>query len=252
MRRPLLRTVIDSARSVVEAVGAPTTWVLSNHDVVRHVTRYARSQPDALIEADWDRLRWASERPDLALGLARARAVILLVLALPGTVYVYQGEELGLHEVEDIPAERRQDPIWLQSGRTDPGRDGCRVPLPWVADAPTYAFSPAVAAAEPWLPQPPDWGGLAVDVQDTDPASTLNLYRDALRLRRERFADLGPFAWVDSPPRTLAFRRGVLQCWLNTGETPVTLPEGQVVLRSTPDMQDGLLPANSAAWVVTS
>ena len=247
-----MKRVVDDARAQGGAVGAPVTWVLSNHDVVRQVTRYARTQPDHLVEADWDRRRWSSEEPDLELGTARARAVIATVLALPGPVYLYQGEELGLPEVEDVPADRRQDPIWAQGDGGDPGRDGCRVPLPWVADAPTYGFSPADATAEPWLPQPDDWGRLAVDVQDGDPDSTLNLYRDALRLRREELSDTDELRWVDAPPGVLAFRRGELECWLNTGDGPVDLPAGRVVLRSVPAREDHRLPASSAAWVVTS
>ena len=247
-----MRRVIDDARSRAGEVGAPSTWVLANHDVPRQVTRYARSQPDHLVEADWDRSRWATEKPDLDLGLARARAAILMVLALPGSVYLYQGEELGLPEVEDIPADRRQDPIWSQGDGTDPGRDGCRVPMPWAADAPTFGFSPTDAAAEPWLPLPPDWGRLAADVQAGDPASTLSLYRDALRLRRELLPTPDPFVWVDSPPGSLAFRRGGFECWLNTGDQPVDLPAGRVVLRSDPSPEHDRLPANTAAWVVTT
>jgi alpha-glucosidase len=246
-----LRKVIDDARAQAEAVGSPSTWVLSNHDVVRQVTRYARSQPSHLVESEWDRLRWPSEAPDLALGLDRARAAVLVELALPGTVYLYQGEELGLPEAEDIPADRREDPIWVQGGHTDPGRDGCRVPLPWVSDAPTYGFSPADAASEPWLPQPDAWTGYAADAQDAEPSSTLNLYRAALRLRRQLLTTTDPFEWVDSPPDTLAFRRGRFECWLNTGDQPVSLPAGHVALRSTPGADPWKLPANSAVWMVT-
>lgn len=247
-----MRGVIDDARDQARAVGAPSTWVLSNHDVVRHVTRYARSQPDHFVESTWDRLRWHLEERDLELGRARARAAILLIAALPGTLYLYQGEELGLAEVEEIPDDRRRDPIWEQSAHTEPGRDGCRVPLPWVADAPSYGFSPADATAEPWLPQPGDWSALAISVQEGDPGSMLNLYRDALHLRRERLMNLDLFDWVESPPGCLAFRRGGLECWLNTGDQPVTLPAGQVVLGSTPDTAGGQLPPSAAAWVVTS
>ena len=247
-----MRRVIDDSRDQADEVGAPSTWVLSNHDVPRHVTRYARSQPDHLIEADWDRLRWSTEAPDIDLGRRRARAAALVVLALPGTVYLYQGDELGLEEVEEIPSELRQDPIWLQGGRTDPGRDGCRVPLPWAGDAPPYSFSPADASAAPWLPQPTNWGDLTAAAQEDDPSSMLNLYRQALHLRRERLHELVPFAWIDSPPDTLAFRRGDLECWLNTGDHPVPLPDGRVVLGSLPSQDGGKLAPDAAVWVVTS
>ena len=246
-----MRRVIDDAMSQAAEVGAPSTWVLSNHDVVRHVTRYARSQPDHLVESVWDRLRWGAEEPDLDLGRRRARAAALLVLALPGTLYLYQGEELGLEEVEDIPADRRQDPIWTQGGHTDPGRDGCRVPLPWGGSQPPYAFSPD-GAARPWLPQPPGWAGLTAAAQEDDPSSMLQLYRTALRLRRDRLAGTPSFAWVDAPPGVLAFRRGSLECWVNTGDRPVRLPHGQVLLGSDPRSDDGLLPSDAAVWVVTS
>ena len=121
------------------------------------------------------------------------------MLALPGGAYVYQGEELGLPEVEDIPEEMLQDPVWRQSGGEDRGRDGCRVPLPWSGQAPPFGFSPADAKAPPWLPQPRDWKALSVEAQQSDPASTLRLYQDALRLRHELPAlGDGTLTWVAS------------------------------------------------------
>ncbi|MFJ6952376.1 glycoside hydrolase family 13 protein, partial [Micromonospora aurantiaca (nom. illeg.)] len=147
-----LRESIDGTLAAHAPVGAPATWVLSNHDVTRHVTRYGRADT---------RFSFAAKREgiptDLELGTRRARAAALLSLALPGAAYVYQGEELGLWEVEDIPYELRQDPMWERSGRVDPGRDGCRVPLPWQGDTPPFGFSPDGATAAPWLPQPADW-----------------------------------------------------------------------------------------------
>ncbi len=137
-----MRATIVEALDAARAVGAPSTWVLSNHDVVRHATRYARSQPDHLVETDWEKARWTAETPDLARGLARARAAVMLILALPGTAYLYQGEELGLNEVEDIPGDRRQDPIWEQSGHTDVGRDGCRVPAALGGHHPAVRLQP--------------------------------------------------------------------------------------------------------------
>ena len=242
-----LHRVIDDARRTTAEVGAPITWVLSNHDVTRHVTRYARSQPDHIVGNAWERHRWSQEAPDLDLGLRRARAALLLVLALPGSVYLYQGEELGLPEVEDIPAENRQDPWFEQSGREDLGRDGCRVPLPWSGTEPSYGFSPDGAQA-PWLPQPDGWGPLTVETQTGDEASTLQLYRRALRLRRECWAGAGDVEWVDAPDDVLAFRRGDVQCWLNAGDGPVPMPPGEVVLASGTDAGDSLPPA-SAVWV---
>jgi alpha-glucosidase len=242
-----LHRVIDDARRTTHEVGAPITWVLSNHDVTRHLTRYARSQPDHTVGNAWERLRWAEEDADLGLGLRRARAAMLLVLALPGSVYLYQGEELGLPEVEDIPAEARQDPWFEQSGREDLGRDGCRVPLPWSGAEPPYGFSPP-GAAPPWLPQPEGWGGLTAEAQDADESSTLHLYRRALRLRREHWAGTDDIEWLEAPDGVLAFRRGDAQCWVNAGEEAVPMPPGEVLLDSDPGPRDSLRPA-SAVWI---
>ncbi len=243
-------TIVESLRSADE-VGAPSTWVLSNHDVVRHVTRYARTQPDHPVETAWERARWTEEEPDLARGLARARAAIMLILALPGTAYLYQGEELGLPEVEVIPGDRRQDPIWEQSGHTDVGRDGCRVPLPWAGPTPPYGFSPEGSTTEPWLPQPATWASLTAQAQAGDPDSTLNLYRSALRLRREHLVGAGDLSWVDAPEGVLAFRRGDLECRVSSSATVTPLPEGEVLLASSPGAADGGLMPDSAVWVKT-
>jgi alpha-glucosidase len=223
--------------------------VLSNHDVVRHVTRYSRSQPKHLVETDWEKSRWPDEAPDLEVGLARARAAVMLILALPGTAYLYQGEELGVPEVEDIPDDRRQDPIWEQSGHQDLGRDGCRVPLPWSGTAPPYGFS-ADATAEPWLPQPADWAPLTAEAQEQDPGSMLQHYRTALRLRREHLVNAGDVEWLETRPGVLAFRRGRIECWLNSRATSVDLPDGELVLVSAQGAPPGELPPNAAAWVL--
>jgi len=144
-----LRSVIDETLEVHAPVGAPATWVLSNHDVPRHVTRYGRA--DTSFSLDYRQL---GAPTDLALGIRRARAATLLSLALPGSVYIYQGEELGLEEVEDIPDALRQDPMFFRTKGVNLGRDGCRVPLPWSGAASPFGFSPAGAGEEPWLPQP--------------------------------------------------------------------------------------------------
>ena len=246
-----LRAIIDSTLELHAEVGAPATWVLGNHDVTRVVTRYGRS------ESSWalDGVRVHNAPVDLELGTRRARAAALLYLALPGCAYVYQGEELGLWEVEDIPAELRQDPTFVQSGGKDLGRDGCRVPLPWVADEGWFGFgSGLVATEEPWLPQPAAWKELAVDVQAGDPGSVLTLYRQALRLRR---SVLGPspvrkdLTWVDAPEGVLHLRRGEgFECVVNFSPEPVTLPEGVEVALSSGPVVDGLLPTDTAAWLL--
>ncbi|MBX6768936.1 MAG: glycoside hydrolase family 13 protein, partial [Actinomadura rubrobrunea] len=165
-----LREVVDSTLGALTEVGAPATWVLSNHDVVRHVTRYGREHTESRGP-----VHDPGESLDLEQGTRRARAAALLMLALPGGAYIYQGEELGLPEVEDIPEDRLQDPVWERSGHTRRGRDGCRVPLPWSGDAPPYGFS--AVDVEPWLPQPESWKSLSVERQTGDPASMLEQYR---------------------------------------------------------------------------
>ncbi|WP_301174329.1 glycoside hydrolase family 13 protein [Actinomadura geliboluensis] len=232
-----LRKVIDTTLATHVPLGAPPTWVLSNHDVVRPVTRYGRADTSFDLQ---DRRHGAPT--DRALGVRRARAAALLAMALPGAVYLYQGEELGLPEVEDLPDDLRQDPIWTRSGHTDPGRDGCRVPLPWSGDEPPFGFG-----GDPWLPQPPDWKDLTVEAQDADPGSMLRLYRDALALRREHLGD-GTLTWLPSADGVLAFTRDSgLTCVLNLGDAPVPLT-GEVLLASGP-LPDGQLPPDTAAWL---
>ncbi|MFG2622432.1 glycoside hydrolase family 13 protein [Streptomyces sp. NPDC048507] len=225
-----MRTVIDESLAATASVGAPTTWVLSNHDVVRHVTRYGGG----------------------ARGLARARAAALLMLALPGSAYVYQGEELGLPEVTDLPDEVRQDPAFHRTTGQEGLRDGCRIPLPWTGDRPPYGFGPGGS----WLPQPADWAPLSVAAQTGDPHSTLELYRAALELRRALpglgSPDAGPMTWLPSPEGTLLFTRPHFACTVNTRPTALDMPApGRPVLSSSPVETDGrtvLLPADSCTW----
>ncbi|MGH3171681.1 MAG: glycoside hydrolase family 13 protein, partial [Trebonia sp.] len=205
---PYLSCPWDAAalREVIDATPSPATWVLSNHDVDRHVSRYGRR--DSSFDLD---NRDHTQQVDLALGTRRARAAALLTMALPGAVYVYQGEELGLWEVEDIPDDRRRDPIFLRTRGADPGRDGARVPLPWSGAEPPFGFS----AAQPWLPQPKEWRDLTVEAEDGDPASMLELYRTALRLRREHWTAAPDLSWLPSPDGVLAFARGAVRCFAN-------------------------------------
>ncbi|WP_099022257.1 glycoside hydrolase family 13 protein [Mycolicibacterium palauense] len=251
-RAASLRAVIDDAMTAAATVGAPPTWVLSNHDVPRTVTRYSRSQPDSLVESEWERSRWADEEADHARGRLRAAAGALLQLALPGTAYIYQGEELGLEEVEELPGDVRQDPTWAQSGYTDVGRDGCRVPLPWTKGPVPYGFSPPGAVKSPWLPQPEHWGEHSVEAQDGEPDSILNVYRRALALRPAMWATTTDVRWLATPADVLAFSRGTAQCWVNTGPEAIELPAGmRVVLASVPGVQRHL-PSDAAAWLVES
>ena len=178
-----VRTVIEDTLRSHDEVDAPPTWVLSNHDVVRAVTRYGRG-----VTAFDIGNRGIGAPSDIELGRRRARAAALLTLGLPGGVYLYQGDELGLAEVEDIPEAMLQDPVWERSGHADRGRDGCRVPLPWSGDAAPFGFGPA--GSVPWLPQPAGWAAMTVAAQEADPNSMLALYRSALRLRHQALVGL--------------------------------------------------------------
>ncbi|MEV0314044.1 glycoside hydrolase family 13 protein [Nonomuraea fuscirosea] len=239
-----VREVITATLATHESVGAPPTWVLSNHDTIRHVTRYGREET---VFDMGDKRHGAPS--DLELGVRRARAAALLTLALPGGVYVYQGDELGLAEVEDLPDELLQDPTWERSSHTDRGRDGCRVPLPWSGDEPPFGFSPPGAERAPWLPQPLTWKGLTAAAQAADPRSMLSLYRAALGLRRDLLAGLTPeLTWLDTEAGVVAFaREGRFACFVNFTGAPVPLP-GQVLLASAP-VEDGLLAPDGCAWV---
>ena len=237
-----LRASIDGTLAAHAPVGAPATWVLANHDVTRTVTRYGRA------DTGFDFATKAHGIPtDLALGTRRARAAALLTLALPGSVYLYQGEELGLPEVEDIPADRLQDPMYFRSGGTDPGRDGCRVPLPWSGSEPPYGFG----GAGTWLPQPAGWGGLTAQAQAADPDSMLSLYRTALRVRRtEAGLGDGPLHWLDAGDGVLAFaREGGFGCVLNISPHPVALPRHRRILLASGPLDEGLLPQDTAVWL---
>ena len=212
----VVKTTLVSAAEV----DASPTWVLSNHDVVRHVTRYGGG----------------------ALGLARGKAATLTMLALPGSVYLYQGEELGLEQV-DVPPEEREDPEY-KNGR-GVGRDGCRVPIPWSGDAAPFGNG----TGKPWLPQPASWATLSVAAQQGDPTSTLSFYKAALAARRDLTpVDLGDVTLEDLGADLLAFRRGEVLVVLNCGDDAVDLPQGEVLISSA-DVADGRLPGNSAVWL---
>ncbi len=225
-----LRESIDATLSAHAPVGAPATWVLSNHDVTRPVTRYGREDSSFSFAAKRQGID-----SDSSLGRRRARAASLLAAALPGSLYIYQGDELGLDEVQDLPADQLRDPMYFRSGGSDPGRDGCRVPLPWSGDEPPFGFSPAHASAEPWLRQPSDWSDLTVAAEEHDPDSMLSLYRESLRLRRVEPALRGEsFAWLPAPQGVLSFTRGDgFVSITNLSEVAVALPPGATVLLSS-------------------
>ena len=243
-----LRESIDSMLAAHAPVGAPSTWVLSNHDVTRPVTRYGREDTS---------FAFATKRfhtpTDLDLGMRRARAAALLSAALPGSLYVYQGDELGLPEAEDLPLDLLQDPMYFRSEGVDPGRDGCRVPLPWSGTEPPYGFVPDDATSEPWLPQPEGWARLTVEAEAGDSNSMLSLYRTALSIRRSHPAlGDGSLTWIESDPGVLAFSRGLgFVSVTNLSGAPVTLPTYTRLLLSSTPLQNGLLPQDSTAWLRT-
>ncbi|WP_457965380.1 glycoside hydrolase family 13 protein [Arthrobacter sp. D1-29] len=244
-----MANAIDASLKAAASVEAPSTWVLSNHDTVRHATRFGLKDPTIFPNG----IAAGDEQPDAALGLARARAATLVMFALPGSAYIYQGEELGLPEHSTLPDEARQDPTFFRTRGVETGRDGCRVPLPWKANEPGHGFSEAFTGAvrhdagtpddggaapsgsgpdrpaAPWLPQPDSFGELAADRQDGVPGSTLELYRSALALRADRRLGAGSFRWADihrPAEGVLAFHNGDLLVVCNLGEGPVPVPAG--------------------------
>jgi alpha-glucosidase len=243
----LMRECIDRTLHAHAAVGAPATWVLSNHDVTRHVTRYGRQETTFSFDTNLD-----GTPVDLELGTRRARAAALLSLSLPGATYVYQGEELGLWENENIPVAQLQDPMYARRGHS---RDGCRVPLPWTGDEAPFGFSPpsadGVAGSPPWLPQPAEWKDRTVQAQTGDPNSMLELYRAAISLRRrEPGLHDAAMTWIASAPGTLAYTRGAdLACVLNMSDVAIALPDHQTCLLSSSPLDGVLLPPDTAVWL---
>jgi alpha-glucosidase len=239
-----LRQVVGESLDAFDGVGAPSTWVLSNHDVVRHATRLALPPETVVVHGigpDTPGL------PDPETGLRRAKAATALMLALPGSAYLYQGEELGLPEVIDIPDAARQDPAFARTAGARYGRDGCRVPLPWEASSPVFGFG---GSPHTWLPQPRDWASYARDVQEDNPASTLNYYRAALAIRRARGLGTGVLSWhpLDGADVIAFQNRGILVI-VNFGTQPVALPAGRVLLASAEPV-GGFIPTDCTVWVL--
>jgi len=244
-----LREVITTAFATADSVGAPATWVLSNHDVVRHASRLGlpvgTTRPNGIGVGD--------PQPDAATGLRRARAATALMLALPGCSYLYQGEELGLPESTDMPDHVRQDPTWRRSGHTHRGRDGCRVPMPWDGDQPSYGFGPSDRT---WLPQPASYAALAVDRQGGVAGSTLELYRALLAIRRDHALGAGSLSWLEGfPEDVVAFVNESVAgkpivVITNLGTEPVAVPEGAKNLVSSDILTTrGLVPIDTTVWL---
>ena len=239
---PTLRAVIDDSLRAFGGVGAPSTWVLSNHDVVRHASRLAIEFENPQGHG----IGPASPTIDAARGARRARAATMLMLALPGSAYLFQGEELGLPEVVDLPDDARHDPTWHRTNGERYGRDGCRVPLPWEAGAPAAGFSGTGAS---WLPQPDGWDQYARDRQRGDDGSSLELYRALLAVRRRYRLAQGAVEWIDpGSPDVLAFRNGDALVIVNFGSVPVARPDG-VVLASSGPVEPGVIAPDAALWL---
>ena len=278
-----MHLAIEEGIAAAERSGSTSTWVMSNHDIPRHVSRYGLPQVPAAAHHQLDKV-WllrngTSYHEDRELGTKRARAAILMELALPGSAYIYQGEELGLPEVADIPWDELEDPTAFNRVRDqiEKGRDGCRVPLPWKAETPTFGFSPATKhegagvdasqagdpCEKPHLPQPQWFADYAVDREDTDSGSMLNLYRKALGLRHEWMTADTTLTWLDCDRSsgkpdgaeghtggTIAFRRA--NGWAsvtNFGAEPAELPAGDILLVSGPLTDNGRLPQDTTAWI---
>ncbi len=238
---------INESFAAFDAVGAPSTWVLSNHDVIRHASRMGgvKGRPTAS-----DGIGPKSAQPDRELGLKRARAATLFTLALPGSMYLYQGEELGLPEHTTLADEFRQDPTFYRTGGVRVGRDGCRVPLPWEAGAgPANGFN---STGKAWLPQPEIYAEYSRDRQDGVQGSTLELYKLAIRLRKELKLGDGSFEWVPefTNEKTLGFRNGEILVIHNFGSEPLQLPALKIVASSQNGLTLGAtLSADQTVWL---
>ena len=239
-----LRAVIERSLANHADIGGVPTWVLSSHDVPRHASRLAL--PEGAAEADaWLLTGGTNPTIDPESGLRRARAATLMMLALPGSAYLYQGEELGLPEVADLPVEVLQDPTWERTGHAVKGRDGARVPLPWTRKGKSFGFGEGLA----WLPQPEIFGPLSAECQEGDSASTLTLYQEALHLRRSFVAFGNTVTWNSAPPGVLSFdRSSTLRCIVNVSGGPVTIDQERVLLASGP-LVTGELRAEQTVWL---
>ncbi len=233
---------ISNALSLAQSAGSSSTWVLSSHDEVRHATRYGL--PKGTNYANWLMTDGTVPQVKYTLGLRRARAATMLLLALPGCTYIYQGEELGLPEVADLQDKDLQDPIWIRDGKTRKGRDGCRVPLPWTQEGSSYGFG----SNGSHLPQPEWFGDYSVEAEDGVHGSTLELYRSAIALRKQLQSE-EQLEWIESPAKTLHFSRpNGWQCFTNFGAKKVPAPAGQILLASRP-LKGNLVPKNTTVWI---
>lgn len=239
----VFRHHIEREHELASGAAASSTWVLGNHDCVRVASRFGL--PEYADLKSW-LLHDGNPAEDPVVGLARAKAATMLLMALPGSFYLYQGDELGLREVPDIPVDSLLDPIWHRSGNAEKGRDGCRVPLPWSATGPSYGFG----AGGSYLPQPDWFAGLSVERQAADPDSTLAFFTRLIRWRRE-LSPATEIIWLERGDRVLSFRSTAT--WVtavNFGSAPVELPPGRVVIRSDGLAVGDTLAPCGAVWLV--
>lgn len=241
-----MREVINDSLTAFHEVGAPSTWVLSNHDQVRHATRLALDPAANTADRITGIGPLTTPKPDAALGLHRARAATTMMLALPGVAYLYQGEELGLPEAVDIPDEYRQDPTFFRTAGEQYGRDGCRVPIPWEAAEPSYGFGDSGLT---WLPQPEVYKVFSRDQQVGVEGSTLELYKKLLRLRKELQLGTGTFAWIEgTPENVVGFTNNGVSVFINYSVENFVLPGGKILVDSG-ESASGVLAPNTAVWL---
>ena len=249
---------VDTYITDVMHHGGALAWTLNNHDTHRSVTRYGRA--DAATAESWtgNNLVYTNTPVDEALGERRSRAMAVFTAGLPGAFFLYQGEELGVPEVLDIPDDRRQDPIFHRTHGNEKGRDGCRVPLPWKrGPASNFGFSSGDTAPESWLPQPTSWGDRSVEKHDQDPRSITNMYRELLRVRREvvlstSMPDSRDFTWLETGhDDVLGYRHGNVNVVMNMSDQPREVSTtGEILVASIPDaLVDGSLAPNSTVWL---
>ena len=240
--------VINESLRAFGKVGAPSTWVLSNHDVIRHATRFAY-EPD-MLPPQGDGIGPDFPQPDEAKGLRRARAASAFMLGLPGGAYIYQGEELGLPEHTTLGGAYRQDPTYARTQGKRVGRDGCRVPLPWVSKAnESNGFS---STGESWLPQPSSYARYARDLQDGVAGSTLEVYKRVLKVRKQFNLGAGNFKWAPEfmDETTLAFINNGVLVLSNFAGDPVVIPAGEILATTQADLTiEGELEHDQTVWI---
>jgi alpha-glucosidase len=235
---------INESFEAFDGVGAPSTWVLNNHDVMRHASRFGGNYGRTTAS---DGVGPNQPQPDNELGLQIAKGATLFMLGLPGASYLYQGEELGLPEHTTLEDKFRQDPTFARTKGARVGRDGCRVPLPWDQSSDSSGFSETGKA---WLPQPESYRGLARSIQESDASSTLAYYKKALQLRKEHALGEGSFAWVEghTGPESLAYENSGVRVIYNFGEEPIDLGEAELLISSQP-LSGGQLESNCCVWI---